>query len=72
MKYLYIYLVLIFIILFFSIKNSLSVMEIEAFHPYIRQWYRPIIRNSRIYSNNLYNNIRNRMNRFWRKNLLLK
>jgi hypothetical protein len=72
MKYLYIYLVLIFIILFFSFKNSLSIPKKEAFHPYIRQWYRPIIRNTRIYSKKWYNNINEGMYRFWRKNILLK
>jgi len=72
MKYSYIYLFLIVIILFFSFKNSSTPIKKEAFHPYIRQWYRPIVRNTRIYSNSWYNKINESINIFLRKTLLLK
>ena len=67
MKYLYIYLGLIFIILFFAYKNSQISLQKESFHPYSRQWYRPVIRNTRLYSNEWYNKIKEKMDRFWRK-----
>ena len=67
MKYIYIYLVLICIILFFAYKNSQIIEIKESFHPYIRQWYRPVIRNTRLYTNKWYQNINERLNRFWRK-----
>lgn len=66
-KYLFIYLGLIFIILFFAYKNSQTSLEKEPFHPIIRELYRPIIRNTRIYSNDLYNKTKERIDRFWRK-----
>lgn len=70
-KYLYIYLGLIIIILFFAYKNSQIQMQLpvykESFHPYIRQWYRPVVRNTRIYSNEWYNKIKEKVDRFWRK-----
>lgn len=74
MKYLSIYLGLIIIILFFAYKNSQISIPVnkESFHPYIRQWYRPVIRNTRIYSNEWYNKITEKIGRFWRKNGWLK
>jgi hypothetical protein len=67
MKYLFIYLVLISIILFFAYKNSQITQIKESFHPSIRQWYRPLIRNTRLYSNKWYQSINEKIIRFWRK-----
>jgi len=72
MKFLCIYLLLIFIILFFSYKNSFILVKKESFHPVIRQWYRPIIRKTRIYSSNWFQKLKDRLLLFWRKTLLLK
>lgn len=43
----------IIIIIFFSYINSIN--KVENFTPKIREFYRPIFRHSRIYSQNLYN-----------------
>lgn len=75
MKYLPIYILLICIILFFSYYNSFNReddKEKENFTPYIRRFYRPYLRNTRIYSDNFYNKMKEHFHRFLRKTGLIK
>jgi len=66
--YLLIILLLITIILFFSYYNTLiNGNNTENFTPYIRQIYRPKIRNARIYATNMYNDTKNKMSNILRK-----
>lgn len=69
MKYLPIYILLICIILFFSYYNSFNT---ENFTPHIRRFYRPYLRNTRIYRDNFYNKMREHFHRFLRKTGLIK
>jgi len=72
MKYLPIYILLICIILFFSYYNSFNREEKENFTPHIRRFYRPYLRNTRIYRDNFYNKMREHFHRFLRKTGLIK
>ena len=71
MKYLPIYILLICIILFFSYYNSFY-KEKEHFTPHIRRFYRPYLRNTRIYRDNFYNKMKEQFHRFLRKSGLIK
>ena len=71
MKYLPIYLLLICVILFFSYYNSL-IYKKENFTPHIRRFYRPYVRNARIYKENFYNKTKEHFHRFLRKTGLIK
>jgi hypothetical protein len=71
MKYLPIYILLICIILFFSYYNSFNTDK-ENFTPHIRRFYRPYLRNTRIYTDNFYNKMREHFHRFLRKTGLIK
>jgi hypothetical protein len=73
MKYLYIYILLIFIILYFSYHNSLeNTINKEQFTPYFRRLYRPHLRNARLYTEGMYNKTNEYMSRFLRKTGLKK
>jgi hypothetical protein len=73
MNYLPIYLLLIFIILFFSYYNSLNYeKEKENFTPHIRRFYRPHLRNARIFTENFYNNWKGYFHRSLRKSGWIK
>jgi hypothetical protein len=72
MKYFHLYLSLLMIIIFVSslyshslYSHSLSLKE--SFTPRIREMYRPYVRHSRIFTNNMYNNHKNNINNFLRK-----
>ena len=65
MKYIYIYIFLITVILLFSYYNSLSSRE--KFTPHIRRFYRPHLRNTRIYAVENYNNLKQYVTTFFRK-----
>jgi hypothetical protein len=71
MNYIPIYLLLIFIILFFSYYNSLNY-EKENFTPHIRRFYRPHLRNARLYTENFYNNWKGYFHRSLRKSGWIK
>ena len=74
MNYLYIYLLLISIILFFSYYNSIHATAAgeEGFTPHIRRFYRPYVRKARMYTEGFYSTIQNHMNRILRKTGLRK
>ena len=65
MKYFYSYLSLLIIIIFFNALNSHSLKE--SFTPRIREMFRPYLRDTRIYTNNMYNKHKNNINNFMRK-----
>jgi hypothetical protein len=70
MKYFYSYLSLLIIIIFVSSLYShflYSHSLKESFTPRIREMYRPYVRHSRIFTNNMYNNHKNNINNFLRK-----
>jgi hypothetical protein len=67
MKYFYSYLSLLIIIIFvYSFYNSLSLKE--SFTPRIREMFRPYLRDTRIYTNNIYNKHKNNITNFLKKN----
>jgi hypothetical protein len=53
MKYLHYYIFFVVVILLFSYINSMH--HPEGFTPAIRQFYRPYVRNARVYSEKMYN-----------------
>lgn len=63
MKYFYYFCFLIIIVFCFSYYNS----SVEQFTPTIRQIYRPIIRNTRLFSEDFYNKISLNISNFLRK-----
>ena len=60
----YIYILLISIIIFFSYVNSLPNNTIEHFTP-IHKFCRPYIRHSRIFGQKIYDNFTNKINKFY-------
>jgi hypothetical protein len=66
MKYFHLYLSLLIIIIFFNVLNSHSLKE--SFTPRIREMYRPYLRDTRIYTNNMYNKHKNNITNFFKKN----
>lgn len=69
MKYIFIYLLLICIILFFSYYNSIHH---EAFTPHIRRLYRPYVRHARKLTESFYNQSNQHINRILRNTGLKK
>jgi hypothetical protein len=70
MKYFHLYLSLLMIIIFVSSLYSHSLYSHslkESFTPRIREMYRPYVRHSRIFTNNMYNNHKNNITNFLRK-----
>jgi hypothetical protein len=65
MKYILYSCFLFLIILFFSYNNSLH--SVENFTPKIRQMYRPIIRNTRLVTENFYNKNASNISNLFRK-----
>ena len=65
MKYFYSYLFLLVIIILVYSFYSHSLKE--SFTPRIREMYRPYVRHSRIFTNNMYNNHKNNITNFLRK-----
>ena len=73
MKYLYIYLLLICIIFYFAYHNSIIYdRNKETFTPHIRRFYRPHLRNARLYTEGMYNKTNEYLNKFLRKSGLRK
>ena len=73
MGYLYIYLLLICVILFFSYYNSLHAHVIEeGFTPHIRRFYRPYVRHARIFKDKVYDSMEEKVSRLLRKIGLVK
>jgi len=72
MKYLYIYILLIFVILFFAYYNSVQSISKENFTPHIRRLYRPYIRQARLFTESFHNHINGHINRLIRKTGLFK
>jgi hypothetical protein len=68
MKYFYSYLSLLIIIIFFNALNSHSLSLKESFTPRIREMFRPYLRDTRIYTNNIYNKHKNNITNFLKKN----
>jgi hypothetical protein len=56
---------LFLIVLFFSYNNSLH--SVEKFTPKIREMYRPIIRNTRLVTENFYNKNTSNISNLFRK-----
>ena len=67
MKILYNYILLFILILLFMYILYNSYKNNEAFTPYIREIYRPQLRNARIYSEGFYNNHKNNIDSFLRR-----
>jgi hypothetical protein len=65
MNYFIYYCFLIFIVLIFSYINSTNT--IENFTPKIRELYRPIVRNTRIITENFYNRQKTNISNIFRK-----
>jgi len=62
----FIYICFLFlIVVFFSFINSFN--NVENFTPGIRQFYRPIIRNTRLISEGFYNKTTTNISNFLRK-----
>jgi len=56
---------LILIVIFFAYVNSIH--NVEQFTPNIREFYRPIIRNTRLISEGFYNNTTSSVSNLLRK-----
>jgi len=56
---------LILIVIFFAYVNSMH--SVESFTPNIREFYRPIIRNTRLTSEGFYNNTTSSVSNILRK-----
>jgi hypothetical protein len=56
---------LILIVIFFAYVNSMH--SVESFTPNIREFYRPIIRNTRLISEGFYNNTTSSVSNILRK-----
>jgi hypothetical protein len=67
MKYFIYIFLLIIIIVFFAYRNSLSLNNIEQFTPKIREFYRPILRNTRIIGEGFYNKSSSQISNLFRK-----
>lgn len=65
MKYLIYNCILIIIIIIFAYFNSLQ--SIENFTPKIREFYRPIVRNTRVYSEGFYDKTTSNITNLFRK-----
>jgi hypothetical protein len=65
MKYFIYIFLLIIIIVFFAYVNSLH--NIESFTPKIREFYRPILRNTRIMGEGFYNKTSTNISNLFRK-----
>jgi hypothetical protein len=65
MKYILYYIFFAIIILVFAYINSLH--DVEGFTPQLREFYRPYIRNVRVYSEGFYNKQKNNVSNFFRK-----
>lgn len=59
--------IVLFLILYFIITNNVE----EGFTPKIREFYRPFIRNARIYSSNFHNKYKTSVTNFFRKTGLI-
>jgi hypothetical protein len=70
MKYLYIYILLIFVMLLFAYYNSIQAKENITTH--IRRFYRPYVRHARIFTESFHNHIYGHINRLIRKTGLFK
>ena len=67
------YFLLLLIILFFSYYNSLHSSAVEeGFTPHIRRFYRPYVRQARIFKNKVYDSMEENVNRLLRKMGLVK
>ena len=55
----------IIIIITFSYFNSLH--SVENFTPKIREMYRPYVRNTRVFGENIYNHYKNHVSNLFRK-----
>jgi hypothetical protein len=65
MKYFLYYCLFVVIILIFSYINSLH--NVEQFTPKIREFYRPIIRNTRLIGEGFYNKTSSNISNLFRK-----
>ena len=65
MNYLIFNCILIIVIIIFAYFNSLQ--SIENFTPKIREFYRPIFRNTRVYGEGIYNKTTSNISNLFRK-----
>jgi len=59
--------IIISVIIFFSIYNTINNTNIEEFTPKIRETYRPYLRHARIISEGFYGDKKNNITHLFRK-----
>ena len=57
----------VLIVLVFAYINTQNIIQIETFTPKIRQMYRPIVRNTRVFGEGFYNKTTNNISTLFRR-----